>query len=207
MFHHSSTAGTKGGHSEPLLPVATAREIRYVTAVGAGELDLVDEVNCNDSGYQPALRVVEANRVQSQHPGMHAIADHESRRIEHDILIGSRVDGSNITHDEHVAAAAAKAEARRKSTDINNAIRSSTYTDNLDPLFRHQQDSPVSPGTQLSKEESLAEDERNRVKVAAKVDGYKMAEYESIYDKGGKTFYDMDHGGYKIHEYKSDYNV
>lgn len=196
--------------NQPLLAIATAPDIRYSVVVDAVEIDEAGKTYAISHNEPAAAQLLQPTRVQYEYPGIQIIAEIESNRIERNIRSGQK-DGKAIERDERDGVVASNFDGYQRSSAINEAIRSSIYEDNLDPLFL-QQISPHADSTTvvLSKEERLAEEDRRRritVSVAPKADGYKMSEYTSIYDTGGKTFYEVNDDGYKINEYKSEYNV
>ena len=183
------------GVNEPLIPAAFATDVSYAVAVE------IDDSDKYDASCDPAIgRVVTPSRFRQDLPGMHEIADQQSKKIERDIMRGQK-DGDTVVTDERVGFLKSKSEANHMSSGITQAVRSSAQNDDLDPLYRQQRQSVVDPIAVTKDEMQAKEEERYQT------DGYKVADYTCIYEEGGKTFYDEKRDGYKVHDYKSEYNV
>lgn len=179
---------------EPLLPIATlsvSQVPHTYYGLGAADTDV--------------LIVQPAALHHHRSAGLQAIAESESKRIVDDILSSHR-DGQNIVQIEHNGFISSKAEGSEMSQGIRDAIKSSMYLDDLDPLFLQQRNDSIDGAPQRVKMDT---DDRmaanNTVPQTgyhtSGAQGYQMPEYKSIYATG-----DPSAEGYKVSEYKSIYD-
>jgi hypothetical protein len=198
--------------------VPTASGIHHAYPVGVLDVDSGREMDYSEMNFNPVLfpsHIVQPARIEHQYPGSTVISQIESQRIRREIVRGDPEYKEELQREEELIPES-RLNAKEESNRLKNKLKNSEYYRDLDEPFNPKGSNSVPTyATANSKEEKLAQQDRNYIP-----EGYQMSDYKSVYDNTGGIDkyetapdpYNMPDAavsigtGYKCAEYESEYN-
>lgn len=211
--------------SKPYFAVATAPDIQDAYPVGVLDLDSGRDMDYREMNFNPVVfpsHVVQPTKVEyhQRYPGSQVISQIESKRISREMVKGDQEYENELLHEED-GIPESHLNAAQESKKISDRLKNSEYYKDRDEPFMPKGNSIPTYSKALSKEAKLAEKDRNYV-PENNTEGYKMSDYKSVYENpGGVQKYETTSDpydpsltesapsqmGYKVQEYKSEYDT